>query len=159
MKLTRREGKKERDLYASEQCQAVYEVKPQVCGECGTSLSGEDSKPQRHQIVEVPPMEPEVVEYRLHQLECEHCGEKTRAGLPAGVAPRCYGERLAGLIGLLSGEYRQSHRQVQSLLQTVFGIELSRGSITRVWQEVSEAVAAAVEQAQEYVRSSASGQL
>ena len=152
LKLTRLEGKKERELYASEQCQAVYEVKPQVCRECGTGLRGEDSKPHRHQVVEVPPIKPEVVEYRLHQLECEHCGAKTRVGLPAGGSPRCYGERLAGLVGLLSGEYRQSHRQVQSILQAVFGIELSRGSITRARQEVSEAVAAAVEQAQEYVQ-------
>lgn len=136
LKLTRLEGKKERELYASEQCQAVYEVKPQVCSECGSGLSGEDFKPQRHQVVEVPPLEPEVVEYRLHQLECEHCGEKTRAGLPAGVSQRCYGERLAGLIGLLSGEYRQSHRQVQSFLAAVFGIELSRGSINRARREV-----------------------
>ncbi len=154
LKLTRLEGKKERELYASEQCQAVYEVKPQVCSECGSGLSGEDGKPQRHQVVELPPLEPEVVEYRLHQLECEHCGEKTRAKLPAGVSQRCYGERLAGLIGLLSSEYRQSHRQVQSFLQLVFGIELSRGSINRARREVSDAVAAAVEQAHSYVQRS-----
>jgi len=153
LKLTRLEGKKERELYASEQCQAVYEVRPQVCSECGSGLNGEDTEPQRHQVVEVPPLEPEVVEYRLHQLECEHCGKKTRAELPAGVSPRCYGERLAGLIGLLSsGEYRQSHRQVQSFLQAVFGIELSRGSINRVRQEVNDAVAAAVVQAHTYVQ-------
>ena len=146
------EGKGERGLYEAEACRAVYEVKAEVCPRCGEPLSGVDEQPYRHQVVDVPEVKPDVVEYRLHQLECEHCGTKTRAKLPEGVSPRCYGVRVAGWVGLLSGEYRQSHRQVQGILREGFGIELSRGSINRMRQEVSQAVAPAVAQAQEYVQ-------
>lgn len=123
-----------------------------MCSKCGEGLSGVDPHPARHQIVDVPVVKPDVVEYRLHQLECEHCGAKTRARLPEGVSERGYGVRVAGWIGLWSGAYRQSHRQVQGLLQEGFGIELSRGSINRARQEVSEAVAEAVAEAQEHVQ-------
>jgi hypothetical protein len=152
LKFKRVEEKRERELYAPEACRAVYEVKPEVCKGCGEALGGEDSNPYRHQIVDLPEITADVVEYRLHQLECEHCGAKTRASLPQGVSERCYGERVAGWIGLASVEYRQSHRQVQGMLREGFGIELSRGSISRARQEVSEAVASAVEQAQEHVQ-------
>ncbi len=146
------EGKGQRGLYEPEACRAVYEVKAEVCPQCGESLNGVDEQPYRHQVVDVPEVKPDVVEYRLHQLECEHCGTKTRAKLPEGVSGRCYGVRVAGWVGLMSGEYRQSHRQVQGILREGFGIELSRGSINRMRQEVSEAVAAAVKEAQEYVQ-------
>ncbi len=146
------EGKGERGLYEPEACQAVYEVKAEVCPRCGERLSGVDEHPYQHQVVDVPEVKPEVVEYRLHQLECEHCGAKTRAKLPEGVSERCYGTRVAGWVGLMSGEYRQSHRQVQGMLREGFGIELSRGSINRIRQEMSEAVTAAVGQAHEYVQ-------
>jgi transposase len=146
-----RQGKQARELYAPEECQAIHEQKPQVCRECGEALSGEDRHPHRHQIVEMPIIKPEVEEYRLHELECAHCGAKTRAKLPQHVTQRCYGPRLAGWIGLLSGAYRQSHRQVADLLVEGFGIKLSRGSINRARCEVSQSVASAVEAAHAYV--------
>lgn len=152
LKFRRVEEKRERELYAPQACRAVYEVKPELCKGCGEPLGGEDSRPYRHQVVDLPEIKPDVVEYRLHQLECEHCGAKTRASLPQGVSERCYGSRVAGWIGLASVEYRQSHRQVQGMLREGFGIELSRGSISRARQEVSESVAAAVEQAHAYVQ-------
>jgi transposase len=145
------QSKRERELYPPEECQAIHEQKPPVCRACGETLRGDDRYPLRHQIVEIPIITPEVEEYRLHELECAHCGTKTRAQLPQQVTQRCYGPRLAGWIDLLSGAYRQSHRQVGGLLAEGFGIQLSRGSINRARQEVSQSVGAAVEAAHEYV--------
>lgn len=146
-----RQGKHERALYEPEACRAIHEEKPQVCRDCGENLSGDDPHPLRHQIVEMPIIKPEVEEYRLHELECAHCGTKTRATLPPGVSQRCYGPRLAGWIGLMSGVYRQSHRQVKGLLHEGFGIKLSRGTVNRARQEVSESVSTAVDAAHVYV--------
>jgi transposase len=146
-----RQGKQERELYGPEACQSIHDEKPQVCPDCAEALSGDDAAPLRHQIVEMPIIKPEIEEYRLHELECAHCGRKTRASLPPGVSQRCYGPRLAGWIGLLSGAYRQSHRQVGDLLVEGFGIKLSRGSINRARQEVSESLASVVEATHAYV--------
>ena len=152
LKLTVKRAKVERKLYAVEECDEVHEEKPCNCSKCGYELKGEDPHPYRHQIVELPVLKPQVTEYRLHTLECEHCGEKSRAKLPDIVSEKTYGARLAALVGILSVQARQSHRQTQGLLREVFGIEISRGTINNIRQEVSEAIAAASEEAKEYVK-------
>jgi transposase len=142
-------------LYELESCAQVHEYVPYACGHCGEPLTGKDNTPHRHQIIDIPPLEAYVIEHRLHQLMCECCGQKTRASLPTEVPTTRYGDRLAAILGWLSGEHRQSHRMVQSLLSTMFGIEVSRGSINRLRQQVSEAVATPVEAAHTYVQSQA----
>ncbi len=37
------------------------------------------------QIVEIPPINPIIVEHRLHQLMCQECGTLTRATLSVDV--------------------------------------------------------------------------
>ena len=152
LKLRVSRQKAERKLYEVEECTNVHEEKPSTCGSCGYELRGKDPQPQRHQVVDLPVLKPLITEYRLHELECEHCGEKTRARLPEGVSPKCYGARLAAFVGMLSGESRQSHRQIQAFLSEVFGIEIARGTINGMRQEVSEAVAAASTEAQEFAQ-------
>ena len=115
-------------------------------------MSAQDEQPYRHQIVDIPPLAPYMIEHQLHQLECDCCGKKTRAPLPAEVPLTGYGDRLAAIVSWLSGEHRQSHRMVQSLLSTLFSIEVSRGSVNRLRQQVSEAVAVPVEDAHKFVQ-------
>ena len=55
-------------------------------------------------------------------------------------------------IGLFSSQYRQSYRQIQKIIQAVFGIEMSLGTINNLRTEVSEAVSTAVTEAQAYVK-------
>lgn len=139
-------------LYPIEACHEIYSHVPDICRHCGEQLSGKDSHPHRHQVIDIPALSAYVIEHQRHQLLCECCGRKTRASLPAAVPSIGYGDRLAAVIAWLSGEHRQSYRQVQSLLSTLFGVELSRGSINRLRCQVSEAVAAPVEQAYQYVQ-------
>ena len=73
-----RKGKRERELYPAEECQSIQDEKPSNCRVCGEALSAEDPQPYRHQIVELPVIKPEVHEYRLHKLECRHCGASTQ---------------------------------------------------------------------------------
>jgi hypothetical protein len=56
-------------LYPIERCQAVHRHVPQVCQRCGEVLTGRDEAPKRHQIIEIPVIEPQVIEHQLHQLE------------------------------------------------------------------------------------------
>ena len=144
-----------RNLYPVEACNEVHEVIPEVCSGCGESLSGWDRQAHRHQVIELPPMTPTVLEYRLHQFTCDHCGESTRARIPAGVSPLGYGERLSAIVAMLSGPYRQSHRQVQALMSDRFNVTVSRGGVGRLRPEMSEAVSAPVAEAKGYVQSQA----
>ncbi|MBE9080541.1 IS66 family transposase [Romeria aff. gracilis LEGE 07310] len=144
-----------RGLYPSERCAEVKEHYPQHCRRCGEALSGEDKTPYRHQIVDLPSMQPVVHEHRLHQLVCAHCGSTTRAQLPPAVPAVGYGERLSAVVGLLSSGYRQSHQQVVALLNDVFDVSISSGSVNRIRRELSEAVAQPVAAAQQYVQGAA----
>lgn len=160
--LKRQSGKKrggqpgheghERPLYPIEQCDSVTDYYPQKCWHCSNPLKGEDSSPYRHQVVDIPPIKLHIEEHRFHQLNCESCGAMTRASYAAVISDGGYGERVAAYVGLLSSVYRQSQRMVKRALSDLFGVEMSVGSVNRLRQEISAAVAAPVEQAQQYVQ-------
>ena len=135
-------------LYAPE----IEEHYPSHCGVCGEVLTGSDAEPQRIQTVEIPPLRPIVVEHRFHALDCPRCGVRTRADDASVGDNSRYGDRLCALVGLLSGEYRQSHRMVVRLLAEIFEVELSVGSVGRLRQALSEAVAVPVAAAHQYVQ-------
>jgi len=77
--------KHERPLIPTEDCNEVKPLKPTECRRCGERLSGSDPEPLRHQVWELPKIEPIVTEYQRHRLACPACGETTCAPLPEGV--------------------------------------------------------------------------
>lgn len=142
----------EQTFYPSEECETIEEHYPERCINCGTVLQGKDPDPYRVQQVEIPPVQPVVREHRFHALRCDCCGVSTRAWDEAIISSSRYGERVVATVGILSGQYRQSHRMVQGLLGELFSVELSVGSINQLRQEMSTSVAAAVEEARRYVQ-------
>lgn len=140
-------------LYAESACESIHEHLPSVCKSCGVELSGIDAHPYRHQSVEIPPIVPQIIEHRLHELVCPHCGVQTRATLPITISRSTHGERLSACIAWLSSDYRQSHGQLKQLLGRLFGIEISRASINRLRQQMSQALAPVLSEAHDYVQS------
>ncbi len=145
---------KSRDLYPVERCSESYDHHPPTCACCGESLSGEDARPYRHQIVEIPPIEPIVIEHRLHQLTCSKCGTQTRATLPDDINPSGYGVRVVATVALLSAVYRNSQRMVQSALAELFDIHMSLGTVNKLRLEASNAIAGCVDEAKQYIQQS-----
>jgi len=141
-----------RELLPPEQVDDIRDHKPPMCRGCGRKLRGADPSPLRHQVTEIPPVKPTVVEHRLHSLECV-CGERTRANLPVGVPTGAFGPRLQGVVGLLTGAYRISKRNTAQLLSDCFGARVALGSIKRLEDDLSAALAVGVEAARQYVRS------
>jgi transposase len=144
----------ERKLYPLEMCQEVIDHYPQQCGKCGGAVNNSSStQVYRHQIVEVPPVQPIVIEHRFHQMSCTCCGTENQAPeMVQIIGQGGYGARVAAYVGLFSSQYRQSYRQIQKIMQAVFGIEMSLGTINNLRTEVSEAVSTAVTAAQEYIQ-------
>ncbi len=105
-------------------------------------------------MVEIPPIELLIDELRLHWRGCLACGERTRAELPEGVSAEGYGPRLTALIGLYGSFLRASYRMTQALLEDLFGVAMALGTIRKLRQRVSDAVAPAVENAKQYVQDS-----
>jgi hypothetical protein len=142
-----------RFLYEPEDC-TVFDHHPENCSCCGEKLSGEDAFPYRHQIVDIPPIKPIVVEHRLHQLVCDSCGTATRATLPIDVNPSGYEASVVALVAVLSGVYRHSLRMVQSAMSEVFGIPMSLGTVNKLRLEASSTLESLVEEAKMYVQNS-----
>jgi len=70
---------------------AIQDPSLSHCRRCGTLLDGEDPDPLRHQVNEIPPITPVVIEHRLHRLVCPCCSTSTCATLPADVEASPYG--------------------------------------------------------------------
>jgi transposase len=145
----------QRKLVPVEQLKAEYDIKPAACRGCGENLSGEDSHPYRHQVVEIPPVKVEVTEYRLHALTCAACGTVTRAKLPEGVPQGGFGPRFQSMVSILSGRYHLSKRETVGILGDFFNVELGLGSVPKLEKRTSAALAQVVEDARVYARSQA----
>jgi hypothetical protein len=141
-----------RALKPVEQVDRVVEVRPVSCGACGALLLGEDPAPARHQVTELPRVEPEVTEYRRHRLTCLVCGASTTAPWPAEVPTGCFGPRVQATVGYLTGRVGASQREVEEVLETVFHTPIGLGSISALADSVSAALAEPVAQAQTYVQ-------
>jgi transposase len=124
-----------------ERVDAVVEHHPDACRRCGTLLRGEDPAPLRHQVIEIPPITPLVIEHRLHRLVCPCCSTSTCATLPADVEASHYGPRLSALVGLLGSAFPLSFSKTQALLDQLLGVEISRGAIATIRERLSSALA------------------
>jgi transposase len=141
-----------RKLVALDQVQHVIDLKPTACDQCGALLLGEDAQPVRHQVTELPRVEPEVTEYRQHTLTCLACGAHTPAPFPAEMPTGSFGPRVQATVGYLTGRIGVSQRDVEEVMQTVFHTDLSLGSIPAQEDQVSAALAEPVQAVQTYVQ-------
>jgi transposase len=141
-----------RALVPVEEVDVVIPVKPMQCPRCQQALQGDDPQPQRHQVTEIPPVKPLVMEYQLHQLRCPACGVPTRAKLPVGVPSGAFGPRLQAITALCTGAYHLSKRTTQRVLEDLFSLPLSVGTIANLEQATAEALAQPVEAARVYIQ-------
>ena len=131
--------KHERALIATEQCQAVVPCVPTECRRCGRPLHGTDPEPLRHQVWELPEIQPIVTEYQRHRLVCA-CGCSTCGELPAGVPSGQAGPRLVAFAGLLMACFRQSKRRAAQFLGTILNQPASAGWLVLLQNRCAEAV-------------------
>ncbi len=130
----------------------VVEQHPDACRRCGILLQGEDLEPLRHQVIQIPPITPVVIEHRLHRVVCPCCSTSTCATLPADVEPSRYGPQLSTLVGLLGSAFPLSFSKTQALLDQLFGVEISRGAIATIRERLSAALAQSMAEALQAAR-------
>jgi len=98
---------------------------------CHAPFSGDDPTPFRHQVMEMPPIQPVVTAYQWHQLVCPACGETTRAPWPAGVPRGTYGPRVHATVALYTGAYRLSKRRTGQVMDDVCAVPMRVGTISQ----------------------------
>jgi transposase len=129
----------------SDDANEVYEIAPDRCRECQTSLAGAaESERQRRQLVDAPPVpEPVITEYQRVSKVCDCCGTVTTpswddapvalehadaisgAGSPVRLGP----EACARAALLTCGHHLPVGRS-RVLLETLCGIDVSTGFLT-----------------------------
>jgi transposase len=92
-----------RALVPVEEVDVVIPVKPVPCARGQQPLQGDAPQPQRQQVTEIPPVQPVVMEYQVHQRRGLACGAATRAELPVGVPWAALGPRLQAITALCTG--------------------------------------------------------
>jgi transposase len=139
-----------RELVGEERVDRVVDVTPDACRGCGAGLPLEagpgDPADERIQMVELPPVRAEVTEYRLAARQCRSCGTITRAGRPAEAGVSAFGPRLHAVATLLVGRYRLSRREAVACLAELGEVELSVGTLARLEQVTSTALAPVVDE-------------
>ena len=85
-----------RQLLPEDRVTRVEDYFPEECRHCGLSLPRPMEPgipPFRHQVMELPPVQMQVVEHRLHQVCCKRCLRTTLASWPAAVPRGNFGPR------------------------------------------------------------------
>ena len=153
------QGGKNRPLLPLERVDELVEHWPQRCRACAHIFAAgervEAAAPQRHQVVELPPINVRVSEHRLQRLRCPTCAAETRAELPAGVPRGSFGPRLQAAVSTLAVRNRVSRRDTVELLRELFGTDLSTGSIDAIVQRTGEALALPYDELLRHLRAAA----
>ncbi|MBI3763276.1 MAG: IS66 family transposase [Chloroflexi bacterium] len=136
-----------RSLKLSTEVNQVVVGRPVSCERCGALLLGEDPQPLRHQVTELPRVEPEVTEYQRHTLTCLACGAHTQADWPPEMPRGSFGPQAQATVGYVTGRLGVSQRDAEELLETVFHLDLGLGTLPALEQAVSAAVAQPVAEA------------
>ncbi len=146
-----------RRLLPTAEVSAIEVLLPSRCRHCQARLPQNprqvtaQGEPRRHQVTEIPPIQPHITEYQIPNVVCGHCGKTNRAPLPGEIAGH-FGPQLAALIAYLTVVCRMPRRVVEALLAQVLGIEISLGSTQKCWEEASQAVAAPCQELERHLR-------
>jgi transposase len=119
---------------------------PPQCTACGCAVEADGDKPMRHQVFELPKVQPIVTEYVRLRGVCSGCGQKHHGALPVGVPSWQLGPRALALVGTLAGQFHLTQRKVQDVLAHIMGIRFSLGTVSQAHGLVSQALAAPVAQ-------------
>jgi transposase len=145
-----------KQLLPPERVTHTESIVPDRCDHCQASLprqaGPDDPEPKRFQVVELPPLVAQVVEYQAHARTCPCCGVVTRATIPATIRAHSVGPRLTATLSYFSGCHGVSKRGVEEIAETVFDAPIALGTVSHLEQEVSGALEPAHREALEAVR-------
>ena len=118
------------------------------CPKCGAALNRVDTvSPKLHQIAELVETLVEVWEYQRPFYQCPACEWSGYAPLPLGCREDfSYGGKLSSLVGWLGYGGNLSWNKQRFLVETIFQIPLSQGSLSKMHQWFSSSLYPSYEQ-------------
>lgn len=111
------------------------------CPKCGGALVPSDKDPHIFQQVELAPKPVIITEHRAPVYWCPHCQEHHHAGFPVAVKRAgLTGPRMKAFVACLKGAFHVSYSNTQEVLQDVMGVHVSRGHLTDIIKQTSDAL-------------------
>ena len=139
--------------------QKVVPYVPTICTQCQAPLPEQpapsDPEPTWHQVAELPPLVAIITEHQGHARTCPGCGHLNRGEIPAEIRAHVISPRLAAVMSYLTGRHHLSRRAVEEIVETVFEVPISLGTVIALEAETSAALAGAYQEVQEEVRDAA----
>ena len=147
-----------RALLPPDQVSEFVVHQPSACPSCQQALPAAlppTGPVLRQQVWELPPVAPIVTEHQFPTVTCPHCQTEVRAARPPTVPPGSFGPQVVALVALLHGRYRVSTRELAQLLDDLWHMPISLGSVPTLYQTASSALAPVYDEVQTAVQAQA----
>jgi transposase len=134
----------------------VVLCQPTHCAGCGADLmAAPQERVGTSQVVELPPVQPVVLEAWRYAARCPHCGATTPADYPAGFEPtRVFGPHLEALWTYLHEQHHVSYTRLATLGRDLWRLAISQGALANALRRVAARLQAPAEAIREQVRAS-----
>jgi transposase len=141
-----------RKLLPQELVTKHFHLKPEVCTCGSTNLEETSEEPLRHQVVDIPPIEPQVTEYVQCIYRCKDCGQLIYQSLPDGLKRKHFGPGTLSVVGILTGVLNTSKRKALAMLNEVFSVPMSLGGLSNCEAQLADALQQPYNETAEHVR-------
>jgi transposase len=134
----------------------VVLCQPTHCAGCGADLAA--APPARvgtSQVVELPPVQPVVLEAWRYAATCPTCGATTAAAYPVGFEPtRVFGPHLEALWTYLHEQHHVSYARLATLGRDLWQLRVSQGALANALRRVATRLQPEAAAIREQVRAS-----
>lgn len=126
-------------------------LKPDMCTCGSTHLKATDREPLRHQIVDIPPIQPQVIEYVQPIYQCRDCGALVYRPLPDDIKRQHFGPGVLSIVGILTGYINTSKRKALAMMNEVFSVPMSLGGLSHCEAQLAQALEQPYQEVTDYV--------
>jgi transposase len=129
---------------------------PTHCATCGEDLAtAAQERVGMSQVVELPPVQPVVLEAWRYAATCPACGATTTAAYPAGFEPtRVFGAHLEALWTYLHEQHHVSYARLAMLGRDLWRLAVSQGALAHALGRVAKRLGPQAATIREQVRAS-----
>jgi transposase len=118
----------------------VVLCQPTQCTSCGQDLAAaSQERVGVSQVVELPPVQPVVLEAWRYAATCPHCGTTTVASYPVGfAATRVFGPHLEALWTYLHEQHHVSYARLARLGRDLWHLGISQGALANALRRAAQ---------------------
>jgi transposase len=129
---------------------------PTHCAHCEQELAGvPQERVGRSQVVELPPVQPVVLEAWRYAATCPRCGATATAAYPPGFEPpRVFGPHLDALWTYLHEQHHVSYARLARLAEDLWQLRISQGALAHALARGAERLGPRAAAIREQVRAS-----